>query len=574
MDNLVLIRVAAVLSRALERGVLEDIGAEGLHRFRLGFGTERGRATLVVSLRPELPWIGRPSRPRRGAWRREEPFAAQCRRTLQRAVLRAVEKLGPERSIMLRFGDGHALVAELATHGANLVLLGAGDEVLGAARHPRAARERLEPGKVYRPRDLPRGLVDPYGADAEFLDGVLERSMRDGESLVESIRRKLFGIGTAAAELVVAESRNTGRSPGSILSERLRALELGQLDPVVVGPLDPASPSADGVDVEAVRLLPWEPLVCERALKLDDAAATAGLYHEAVELAAKVAQRLEALRSILDKETERLLGVENKVSADLRGFDDPDRLRRWGEALLAGLHAAERFGEQVRVPDPYDPGSRLVIPAPGGLSLPQVADLHFRAHRRARRGRDAARRRLEAVAARRVRLDRLRQVAAEARGSEGARDLEESMRAERIPVGLAKPRRRREAPDPVVRVEGVRMFTGPEGETILVGRTGQANDRLTFKVAAPEDFWLHVHDRPGAHVVIRNPDGRAKPARATLEQAAILAAWFSTGREDTGVDVHWTRRKNVRRVRGAPPGTVTVKRSETVRVRPRPPREE
>jgi len=574
MDNLVLLRVAAVLSRVLERGVLEDVGAEGLHRFRLGFATERGRATLVVSLRPELPWIGRPSRPRSGAWRREEPFAAQCRRTLAGAILRAVEKLGPDRAIVLRFGDGHALVAELATHGANLILLGAGDEVLGAARHPRAARERIEPGKAYRPRDLPRGLVNPFAADAELLDGVLERSMRDGESLMESMRRRLFGIGTAAAELVVAESRDSGRSPGSILVERLRELEDGRLDPVVVGPIDPATSSVDGGAVEATRLLPWEPLGSERALKLDDAAATAGLYHEAVELAAEAAERLAALRSILDKEIERLLGVENNISADLRGFDDPERFRRWGEALLAGLHVAERFGEQVRVPDPYDAEARLVVPAPGGLSLAQVADLHFNAHRRACRGREAARRRSEEVAARRVRLDRVRRATAGAQGLEGARELEEAMRAERIPVGLAKPRRKREAPDPHVRLEGVRMFTGPEGETILVGKTGQANDRLTFKIAAPEDFWLHVHGRPGAHVVIRNPDGRAKPARGALEQAAALAAWFSTGREDTGVDVHWTRRKHVRRARGAPPGTVIVKRSETVRVRPRPPREE
>jgi predicted ribosome quality control (RQC) complex YloA/Tae2 family protein len=576
MDNLILMRVAQVLGRELERGVLEDVGAEGLHRFRFAFRTERSAAAVVVSLRPELPWIGRPGRRRRSTRRREEPFAALCRRTLGGAVLRSVEKPLSDRSVVFRFGDGHAVVAELATHGANLVLLGHGDQVMAAARRPKAARERLEPGRSYGTRPPPRGRLDPFAADAALVDRLLERGMREGDSPVESIRRRLFGIGTAASELVAAEARTSGRSPGTVLIERLRALEKGLLDPVLVGAVGAdAAPPAEEIDVEAVRLLPWEPPGSVGALRLHDAAATAGLYYEAADAATEIRERLDALRSILDNEIERLLSVENKVSADLRGFEDPDRFRRWGEALLAGLGAAERFGEQVRVPDPYDPDSRLVVPAPGGLSLTQAADAHFKAHRRARRGREAARRRLGEVSARRARLERLRgvNVVGDDRAAEAGR-LEESMRAERIPVGLVRPRRRREAPVSRVRVEGVRMFTGAEGETILVGKTGPANDRLTFKLAAPEDFWLHAHGRPGAHVVIRNPDGRAKPARGTLEQAAVLAAWFSSGREDSGVEVHWTRRKHVRRLRGAPPGTVTLKRFETVRVRPAPPPEE
>ena len=115
------------------------------------------------------------------------------------------------------------------------------------------------------------------------------------------------------------------------------------------------------------------------------------------------------------------------------------------------------------------------------------------------------------------------------------------------------------------------MFTSSEGRTILVGRSGRGNDRLTFKVASPDDFWLHVLGKPGAHVVVRNPDRDRKLPRECLEEAAGLAAWFSDARGEEHADVQWTRRRNVRRARGAAPGTVLVKRSETVRVRPLPP---
>ncbi len=117
----------------------------------------------------------------------------------------------------------------------------------------------------------------------------------------------------------------------------------------------------------------------------------------------------------------------------------------------------------------------------------------------------------------------------------------------------------------------MRLLTSRDGYSILIGRTGKDNDRLTFKLAGPEDFWFHAAGVPGAHVVVRNPDRVARPPRTTLEEAATAAAWFSDAREAGQADVQWTRRKNVRRLRGAPPGTVTLKRFETLRVRPAPP---
>ena len=288
MDNLVLIRVTADLDAALRRAVLEEIGGEGVHRYRLSFRTVDGRATVLVSLRPELPWIGRPTLPRRAAFRRAEPFVAQCRKALTGSVVDSVGKPGSDRTIVLRFGNRHALVAELATHGANLVLLGPGDRILGAARSPRAARERLQVDAPYRGRPLPRGTLDPFASDAAGIERALQSSMADGESLPEAIRRRLFGIGTEGATQVAEESRATGRSPATVLTERLAALRAGDLDPAVVGSDDPMTLARRGrTAAERLQLLPWEPSGAGGGARRMGAAATAGLYHEAVELAAE-----------------------------------------------------------------------------------------------------------------------------------------------------------------------------------------------------------------------------------------------------------------------------------------------
>ncbi|MBM4396121.1 MAG: DUF814 domain-containing protein [Deltaproteobacteria bacterium] len=116
--------------------------------------------------------------------------------------------------------------------------------------------------------------------------------------------------------------------------------------------------------------------------------------------------------------------------------------------------------------------------------------------------------------------------------------------------------------------EGYNEFRSSEGHEILVGRTARDNDRLTFNVARQNDFWLHVAATPGSHVVIRNPGGLDRPPRATLEEAAALAAYFSKSRSGGRVAVHWTERRHVGKERGAPAGQVTLHRYKSVTVVP------
>jgi predicted ribosome quality control (RQC) complex YloA/Tae2 family protein len=144
------------------------------------------------------------------------------------------------------------------------------------------------------------------------------------------------------------------------------------------------------------------------------------------------------------------------------------------------------------------------------------------------------------------------------------------MRAEGIAVGLEPQTRagRIAARVRPARLEGVRLYTSSDGEEILVGRTGRDNDRLTFRLAGQDDFWLHASGTAGAHVILRNPRRQPRPSPMALQEAAALAAWWSDVRAAGQVDVQWTRRKHVHRIRGAAPGTVRVKKSETILVRP------
>jgi len=153
--------------------------------------------------------------------------------------------------------------------------------------------------------------------------------------------------------------------------------------------------------------------------------------------------------------------------------------------------------------------------------------------------------------------------------------LEGAMRAEGIAVGLARATRAGRAADRLERPQlaGIRVLTSADGWSILVGKTARDNDRLTFKLAGPDDLWLHAAGTTGAHVVVRTAERRDEVPETTLKEAAQAAAWFSDARGEGLVDVHWARRKHVRRAGRAGPGRVTLKRFQTLRVRPAPPRE-
>jgi predicted ribosome quality control (RQC) complex YloA/Tae2 family protein len=115
----------------------------------------------------------------------------------------------------------------------------------------------------------------------------------------------------------------------------------------------------------------------------------------------------------------------------------------------------------------------------------------------------------------------------------------------------------------------------PSGDEVLVGLSARGNATVTFDLGRPYDFWLHTHQIPGAHVILRVQAN--EPTPQVIEQAAALAAWHSPARDSHLVEVDVTPRRHVRKIAGAHPGLVTYSHERTIRVRPAdvapPPRE-
>jgi predicted ribosome quality control (RQC) complex YloA/Tae2 family protein len=112
----------------------------------------------------------------------------------------------------------------------------------------------------------------------------------------------------------------------------------------------------------------------------------------------------------------------------------------------------------------------------------------------------------------------------------------------------------------------------PGGWRILAGRSEADNDRLSLRLARPQDWWFHVRGQSGSHVVLQGPAGQ-KPEREMLKIAAAVAAWHSKARgaaraQPGLVAVSCTQARFVSKPRGARPGTVQIRRETVLRVRP------
>ena len=98
-------------------------------------------------------------------------------------------------------------------------------------------------------------------------------------------------------------------------------------------------------------------------------------------------------------------------------------------------------------------------------------------------------------------------------------------------------------------------YISSDGFHMYVGKNNFQNDELTFKVANAGDWWFHANDIPGSHVIVKKEQAQELPD-TTFEEAARLAAYYSSGRTDSKVEIDYTTRGNLKKPKGAKPGFV------------------
>ncbi len=262
---------------------------------------------------------------------------------------------------------------------------------------------------------------------------------------------------------------------------------------------------------------------------------------------------------VLGRRTRRLKRKARRLGQELEKAKEGPALRDDASLILASLNRIEPGSERALLTD-FEGKPRTIDLDPRLRPHEHAAALFRRASRLERAERELPER-IRAVE------EELAQVAAlRRRHADG-----ELGRAEAAEI-LSRPERRASRAGGEAGGRGqatlpYRSFRSSGGIEIRVGRGKRHNDALTFHHSRPDDIWLHARHAAGAHVIMRwsHPE---RPPAADLREAATLAAAHSKARGSAHVPVDWTRRKWVRKPRGAAPGLVVPDRVATVFVTP------
>jgi predicted ribosome quality control (RQC) complex YloA/Tae2 family protein len=292
--------------------------------------------------------------------------------------------------------------------------------------------------------------------------------------------------------------------------------------------------------------------------------AVADTYYQSLmaeqDFAARAANARAQLRRKIAHNEKLLKGLQE----DLAGHDDADQHKHFGDLLLANLSTAVRQGARVKLIDYFDERALMIeIEMDENSTLQEEAARRFAMYSRSKRAAGKIKARVATVEPElnqlRAQWEQLTEVVS--KRDEAALEALAPTKS-KLDQSARAPKKSKE------KVTGVRRYLSSDGLEILVGRAAHDNDNLTFKVARPNDLWLHTSDYPGSHVVVRNPTRKDIPHRTIIE-AAQLAAFFSHARKDAKVVVHYTPRKFLIKPRGAAPGTVRMSRSKSITVAPR-----
>ncbi|MBP3579888.1 MAG: NFACT family protein [Clostridia bacterium] len=104
-------------------------------------------------------------------------------------------------------------------------------------------------------------------------------------------------------------------------------------------------------------------------------------------------------------------------------------------------------------------------------------------------------------------------------------------------------------------------FITSGGYEVLCGKNNLHNDYITTELASKDDYWFHIKNAPGSHVVMRC--GKDEPPAEDFTQCAMIAAYYSSQKELPQAPVDYTRVRNVKKPQGSKPGFVIYETNYT-----------
>lgn len=467
----------------------------------------------------------------------EEPgnFIMLLRKYLEGSTLESIEQQGLDRWALMKIrhrnaiGDIETLQASIELMGkyANFILIGADHKIIDALKRipPFENNNRIiQPGVVFTPVppqdkknpfdassliDTERSLTKQFDGFSPFLSKEIEYRMRNGQtftSIMEEIEN--------SESLFIANVKNEAV---------FHCIELTHCGTCVSYPL------FEGFDM---------------------------LYYHKEEK-----DRIRQISGDMEHFIKRQLKHQKtKLPRLYEAMDEAkncDRYRLYGDLLYTYAIQDTKGKKSISLED-YNTGEMVEVPLDEKYDGPSNARKAYQKYQKLKKGQSHLE---EQIAICENEISYFE-------GLQEQLDLADFKTAEEIRMELVKQgyltnkqkkaRKKKEAPISFT------TWKAPSGILISFGKNNLQNEQLTWHSARKNETWLHAKDYHGSHVVIHD----SNPDEETLRLAAMIAAYYSKGRNSSSVPVNYCPVKNLKRIPGSKPGMVSLGSYKTIYIDP------
>jgi predicted ribosome quality control (RQC) complex YloA/Tae2 family protein len=297
--------------------------------------------------------------------------------------------------------------------------------------------------------------------------------------------------------------------------------------------------------------------------------------HYAEEIGDRVADGdRRQLMTALKKERKSAARRVERIEAELAESEEANTLQQNGELLKGNLGRIATGAATVSVED-FETGAAVEIPLDPKLSAKANLEAIFKRYQKLLRRLTKAGGQVDSA------RELLRSIEAFEAEAKGLESLEEMLEREEVRRLLARHASRTSGPAGVAtslkaalpaayrnmpRKLHPRRYRSIDGLEIWVGRSDEANDVLSTRLAKGKDLFFHLDGAPGSHVILR-ASGREDPPPESILDACELAVHFSKQKNAGRADVHVVPIKNVKKPKGAKRGLVYVTGGKSINLR-------
>ncbi len=458
------------------------------------------------------------------------------------------------------------LIAELMGKYSNLIFTDANKRIISALRTSDFSLDsirQLIAGGIYTPPSL-AGKINPLTVTKEDFFALLDKAPE--RPLDRLLVSSFMGISPLVAREIVflatqrtdTAAKDTDRE--ALWSELCRVCEIIKSEDFA-----PTLIIKDGESVE-YSFMPISQYASLEAHSYDGAGELLDVYFAQRDNRQRVSQRASDIQRLLANAESRIKRKLELQREELAESEKGEIFRKYGDLITANIYKLQKNSSICLLEDYEQMDSEgrcplVQIPLDSKLSPAANAQRYYKKYAKAKNAKTELSKQIEQGG---KELVYIYSVLESLRRAESPADLLE-IREELSLSGYGKRMGKGSGTKRKPSKPAVMQFTTPDGMRVLCGKNNVQNEYITHKLASKTDYWFHVRQTAGSHVLLVC-EGK-EPTDLDFTTAAEIAAYYSSA-EGNNIAVDYTLAKNIKKPPAAKLGFVIYHTNWTAYVTP------